>query len=164
MRGRGLKLTVDAAIEVFAGPSPSVRGRGLKPGGLVCLGRSPVVALRAGAWIETCRALAIADGFFVALRAGAWIETRYSTSCRRQVSGSPSVRGRGLKRIPTLGTAMRDGRSPSVRGRGLKRGGEMSTDSGVCSSPSVRGRGLKPSTGASGGEGSAGRPPCGGVD
>ena len=121
-----------------------------------------VVALRAGAWIETmCDNQPTLLGF-VALRAGAWIETRLNP-LETRLRLSPSVRGRGLKHC--ISCCLSDPWwSPSVRGRGLKHqhrwamcsqplvalraGAWIETFSVLFltyqqKSPSVRGRGLK---------------------
>ena len=52
-----------------------MRARGLKPGDYFKIGASHVVALRAGAWIETPPIVPATWPAMVALRAGAWIET-----------------------------------------------------------------------------------------
>ena len=113
-----MKLVTRGMVQVSA-RSPSARGRGLKLVYSCAIGPHCLVALRAGAWIETVSGRPL------------------PTSVRR----SPSVRGRGLKQ--GLFVLIRKFvASPSVRGRGLKRGiGETLFE--VFESPSVRGRGLK---------------------
>ncbi len=99
-------------------PSPSVRGRGLKPPG------SKIIVTQNGSPSVRGRGLKLA----------------YNRAGNKGI-GSPSVRGRGLKPdwVPEgYGT----GESPSVRGRGLKRE-YRGVSCGYVTSPSVRGRGLK---------------------
>ena len=55
--------------------SHPVRVRGLKLSIAAISALNVAVAPRAGAWIETCLALALALALAVAPRAGAWIET-----------------------------------------------------------------------------------------
>ena len=57
-----------------------------------------MVALHAGAWIETDLACVLSNMALVALHAGAWIETGYMEG-RNFYVWSPSIRGRGLKQI-----------------------------------------------------------------
>src|SRR5579864_427701 len=57
------------------GSSRSARARGLKRSVEGLVDRDNIVALRAGAWIETGRRAAWQRRRCVALRAGAWIET-----------------------------------------------------------------------------------------
>ncbi len=77
--------------------SPPVRGRGLKPSIYKPAEPEPVVAPRAGAWIETS-----------------------STKPMPNTGQSPPVRGRGLK-LSHLRDLSNESLSPPVRGRGLKR-------------------------------------------
>ena len=76
--------------------SHPVRVRGLK---LTRNGQSNEelkVAPRAGAWIETSRAIALRRCPGVAPRAGAWIETLF-LGCNLSQAASHPVRVRGLK-------------------------------------------------------------------
>ncbi|ABC78607.1 hypothetical cytosolic protein [Syntrophus aciditrophicus SB] len=55
------------------------------------------VAPHAGAWIETLSKIQIVEVNYVAPHAGAWIETVVLGFPSRRGSGSPPMRGRGLK-------------------------------------------------------------------
>ena len=66
-------MTFSSLLSIRSHP---VRVRGLKLSLLLMLIRKPVVAPRAGAWIETARFVYLPAYFAVAPRAGAWIETK----------------------------------------------------------------------------------------
>ena len=145
------------------GPSPPVRGRGLKR-----QSRQKFfvrhVAPRAWAWIETSTCPTPIPCLAIAPRAWAWIETAPPIRTGSSPPVAPPVLGRGLKLVvprwrreghrvaPRAGawieTPLADfrrrerPRSPPVLGRGLKHGvGFRRLVLGE--SPPVRGRGLK---------------------
>ena len=97
MRGRGLKPPYTSDV-VESYKSPPMRGRGLKQRERGELQPAAEVAPHAGAWIETpsYRAIPLLSKR-VAPHAGAWIETRLD-NMEVQPTGSPPMRGRGLKR------------------------------------------------------------------
>ena len=124
--------------------SPSVRGRGSKQPNLIYRRQAGAVALRTRAWIETSASVTT---YVPAARRPPYEGVDRNgnrASIGRPTPSSPSVRGRGSKRLEVhgirglspgrppyegvdrnrkwLGTARPNGRpSPSVRGRGSKR-------------------------------------------
>ena len=80
-----------------------MRARGLKHGCVTICKLCSLVAPRAGAWIETDRAVEACYHANVAPRAGAWIETIYKTVKDKQDMKSRPVRARGLKLSQTKG-------------------------------------------------------------
>ncbi len=70
------------------------------------------VAPRAGAWIETAPAVALALALAVAPRAGAWIETISRDWICISARRSPPARGRGLKPIRLTPAQQQSGRPP----------------------------------------------------
>jgi len=75
--------------------SHPVRVRGLKHTKCETI-RLPLVAPRAGAWIETGLGMMYLSNIYVAPRAGAWIET-IVLGCNKEDLMSHPVRVRGLK-------------------------------------------------------------------
>ena len=73
-RARGLKLGEQGEVWNQLASRPA-RARGLKPNGIKVMNKTPTVAPRAGAWIETLPPHGWRGGIRVAPRAGAWIET-----------------------------------------------------------------------------------------
>ena len=92
MRGRGLKPN---NIKLFPENtwSPSMRGRGLKPRTKVADLIQLIVALHAGAWIETLTELVKTNFTWVALHAGAWIETYSSFNLHAYQRSRPPCGG-----------------------------------------------------------------------
>ena len=150
--------------------------------------RHGVVALHAGAWIETAtrltsrrrrvspsmrgrgskhcassrmrvRAIDVSDA--VALHAGAWIETSVTRLITRRAAGRPPCGG--VDRNAGRGDAATAARSPSMRGRGSKRAA-LAAFRAHPQSPSMRGRGSKQADVSRRPIADLRRPPCGGVD
>ena len=78
-----------------------MRGRGLKQFQNHLFEMMGLVALHAGAWIETIFLALSNIALVVALHAGAWIETKIASGAVTEAA-SPSMRGRGLKLLLLL--------------------------------------------------------------
>ena len=70
------------------------------------------VAPRVGAWIETCKIIALTNRRTVAPRVGAWIETQYIPKSYSMGSLSHPVWVRGLKPALVALAKDKEGRTP----------------------------------------------------
>ena len=81
-----------------------MRGRGLKQNFIEAYEQKIEFAPHAGAWIETPQGKIISSSTTTfAPHAGAWIETVVHYTYRTLTTGSPLMRGRGLKQVLGVG-------------------------------------------------------------